>query len=44
MDEAVWSAEPPGAYLATMFRVVVVLLEQHEDQLKSGFPWIEVHI
>ena len=36
MDEVVWSAESPGAYLATMFRVVVVLLGQHEDQMKSG--------
>ena len=44
MGEAVWRAEPPGAYLTTMLRVVVVLLGQHEDQLKSGLPWMEVHI
>ena len=36
MGEAVWAAEPPGAYLAIMLRVVVVLFGQHEDQLKSG--------
>ena len=44
MGEAVWPTEPPGAYLATMLWVVVVLLGQHEDQLKSGLPWMEVHI
>ena len=44
MGEAVWPAEPPGAYLATMFHVVVVLLGQHEDQLKNGLSWMEVHI
>ena len=27
---------PPGGYLATVLRVVVVLLGQHEDQLKGG--------
>ena len=44
MGEAVWPAKPPGAYLATMLRVVVVLLGQHEDLLKSGLSWMEVHI
>ena len=34
--EAVWLVEPPKAYLATMLRVIIVLLWQHEDQLKSG--------
>ena len=29
MNEAVWPAKPPEAYLATMIRVVVLLLEQH---------------
>ena len=36
--EAVRPAEPPGAYLATMLQVVVVLLGQHEDQLKNELP------
>ena len=40
----VWPAERPGAYLAIMLRVVVVLLGQHEDQLKGGLPWMEVRI
>ena len=37
MGEAVRLAECARAYLATMFRVVVVLLWQDEDQVKSGF-------
>ena len=32
MDKVVWPAEPLGAYLATMVRIVVVLLGQHRDQ------------
>ena len=46
MGEAVLSTDspPPGAYLATMLRIVIVLFWQHEDQLKSGPPWMEVHI
>ena len=40
MGETVWLAEPPEAYLTTMLRVVVVLLWQHENQLKSEFSWI----
>ena len=44
MGEAVWPAETLKAYLATILRVVVVLLGQHEDQLKSGLPWMEAHI
>ena len=44
MDEVVWPAKPSGTYLATMLWVVVVLLGQHENQLKSGLPWMEVHI
>ena len=35
---AMWLAEPHGAYLAIMLRVVEVLLGQHEDQPKCGFP------
>ena len=44
MGEAVWLAESPIAYLAIMLRIVVVLLRQHEEQFKSGLPWMEVHI
>ena len=36
MGKAVWPAENPRAYLATMLWVVVVLLGQHEDQLICG--------
>ena len=32
------------AQLPSMIRVVVVLLRQHDDQLKVGLPWMEVHI
>ena len=38
MGEAVWPVEPPETYLASMHQVVVVLLGQHEDQLKNGLP------
>ena len=44
MGQVVWLAKPPGAYLATMLRVVVVLLGQHDDQFKSGLSWMEIHI
>ena len=44
MGEAVWPAEPPGVYLTTMLQIVVVLLWQHADQLKSGLPWMKVLI
>ena len=40
MDEATWPAKPLEAYLATMLWVVVVLLGQHEDQLKCGLSWM----
>jgi hypothetical protein len=32
------------AKLPIMARVVVVLLRQCDDQLKVGFPWMEVHL
>ena len=38
MGEAVWPAEPPRAFLATMSRVVVMLFGQLEDQLKNKLP------
>lgn len=41
MGEEVWLAELPRAYLATMFHVVVLLFGQHEDQLRSGLPWMK---
>ena len=44
MGETMWAAKPPGGYLATMLWVVVVLFGQHDDQLKSGRPWMKVHI
>ena len=44
MGEAVWPAEPSGAYLVTMLWVVIVLLGQYEDELKSGLPSMEVHV
>ena len=44
MGKTVWPAKPPGAYLTIMLQVVVILLGQHEDQLKGGLPWMEVRI
>ena len=41
IDEAMWS-EHPEAYLATLLWVIIVLLWQHEDQLKDGLPWMEL--
>ena len=32
------------AWLPSMARVVVVLLQQRDDQLKIAFPWMEVRI
>ena len=34
----------PQRNLGYFTRVFVVLLRQHDDQLKLGFPWMEVHI
>lgn len=42
MGEAVWPAEFPGAYLATMLGIIVVLFGEYEDQFKSGLEWMEV--
>ena len=36
MNEAMLPTDPPEVYLATMLRVVVVLLQQHNDHLKIG--------
>ena len=33
-----------GLGVASMARVVVVLLRQRDDQLKIRLPWMEVHI
>ena len=44
MGEAFGLTKPLGTYLAIMLRIVVVLFGQHEDQLKCGLPWMEVHI
>ena len=41
MGEVMLPAKPPETYLIIMLRVVVVLLGQYEDQLKSGLPWME---
>ena len=44
MGDAVWPTKPARIYLATMLWINVVLLEQHEDQLRSGLPWMEVNM
>lgn len=41
MGKAAWPAEPLGTYLATMLWEVIVLLGQHEHELKSGLPWLQ---
>ena len=33
-----------GDILPSMVRIVKVLLQQRNDQLKIGLPWMEVHI
>ena len=33
-----------GAHLPSMVGVVVMLLRQHDDQLKIEIPWMEIHI
>ena len=40
MGKGVWPAEPPEAYLATMLRVLVVLLglDGLENKVTSGHP------
>ena len=55
MGEAVWLPNPPearppwalaqhgGGWLPNMARVVIVLLQQFDDQLKIGLSWMEVH-
>ena len=44
MGEAALPTDPTRSILGNLLRVVVVLFWQHDDQLKSGLPWMEVHI
>ena len=44
MDEAVWPAEPPGAYLSIVLRVVVVFLGKHKDEQRNGLSEMEVYM
>jgi hypothetical protein len=36
--------DPIRSIPENLLRVVVVLFWQHNDQLKSGLPWMKVHI
>ena len=44
MGEADLPTNPTRSILRNLLRVVVVLFWQHDDQLKSGLPWMEVLI
>ena len=44
MDEAALPTNPPRSILGNLLRVIIMLFWQHNDQLKSGLPWMEIHI
>ena len=44
MGEVDLSTDPTQGIFGILLQVVVVLSWQHDDQLKSGLIWIEVHI
>ena len=44
MGEADLSTNPTRSIFGNLLRVVIMLFWQHDDQLKSGFIWIVVHI
>ena len=42
MNDIVWPADFLGLYVATMFRVVIVLVRHLEDQQNGGLPHLAI--
>ena len=44
MGEVALPTDPTWSILGNLLQVDIVLFWQHDDQLKSGLSWMEVHI
>ena len=44
MSEAVWPTEPSRSIVSNYVSGSCGVVWEHEDQLKRGLPWMEVHI
>jgi hypothetical protein len=44
MSEAALPTDPTRSILGNLYQVVIVLFWQHDNKLKSGLSWMEVHI